>query len=524
MVQKSFNSVLLPHQVEPFNQMHTRKRVLLSCKAGSGKTIISLASWFALYKAGIVDKLFVVMPVNAYTKKVWQKEIKKHMSGVTVTTWGDISHCTVPQLKSLPYDVVLFKYTSVKFQNYRMYQLINSLFLWSSEGKMNVLLFDEVHKCKAWDSQVTKIWSACKKNCPIVWGVTATNYSKDYVDTFNILNFIKPYVLGTFKDFMRECCVVEEYFQPGAGYLDRIVGLREDVFFSKLNGMLILGASLMEPHFHFYKYAMSPATKDLYLRVASGLAVIPVVASGEEDHEDVIRRLLSTEVDTEEVVYRDISRNTAGYVFLQYVSDGAVNADGEFRPVETTKLDNFMRVMYDIHSRGRSCVVFAQYYYSLDVVMLACRQAFPDAVILENSSRVRMKDEDLSPELVRRKAHFIFITQAGSESLSWGFISDVYFFNIPTTPSLFSQVAGRILRVDTVFPGDLHIHIPLANNIDGYKLLVVSAKASQADVVQGRDLSIPSVFKGVDFSSTSWESWKEKLLWGAQDSASILDI
>lgn len=535
MIQKTFNSMLLPHQVDPFNQMHTRKRVLLSSKAGSGKTIISLASWFALYRAGVVNKLFVVMPINAYTKKVWQKEVRKHMSGVTVTTWDDISHCTIPQLQNLPYDVILFKYTAVKFQDYKMYQLINSLFLSAPDGKMNVLLFDEVHKCKTWDSQVTRIWTACKKNCPIVWGVTATNYSKDYADTYHILNFIKPYVLGTFQDFMRQCCIVEEYFQPGAGYLERIIGLYENVFFGKLNGMLILGDSLVAAKFHFYKYTMSQATKDLYLHVASGLSVMPVSSGDEADHKNTIRRLLSADIESMDLftvrggsdgveVYKDISKNSAGYVYLQYVADGAVNADGEFKPTETAKLDDFMRVMADIYSRGRSCVIYAHYYYSLDVVMTACRQAFPGATILENSSRNRMKDEDLKPELVKRKTHFVFITQAGSESLSWGFISDLYFFNIPTTPSLFSQVAGRILRVDTIFPDDLHIHIPLANNIDGYKMLVVSAKSSQAEVVQGKDLSIPNVFKGVSFTSSEWSKWKSKLLWGASSASSILDI
>ena len=535
MIQKTFNSMLLPHQMEPFNQMHTRKRVLLSSKAGSGKTIISLASWFALHKAGVVNKLFVVMPVNAYTKKVWQKEVRKHMSGVTFTTWDDISHCTIPQLQNLPYDVILFKYTAVKFKDYKMYQLINSLFLCAPAGKMNVVLFDEVHKCKSWDAQVTTVWSACKKNCPIVWGVTATNYSKDYADTYHIINFIKPYVLGTFQDFMRQCCIVEEYFQPGAGYLERIVGLHKHVFFGKLNGLLITGDSLVEPHFHFYKYSMSKATRDLYLHVASGLAAIPVASSDESGHKDTIRRLLSYDVmepdlftvrgvDDSPEVYRDISKNSAGYVYLQYVVDGAVNADGDFKPTETSKLDDFMKVMADLYSRGRSCVIYAHYYYSLDVVLTACRQAFPGAVILENSSRNRMKDEDLKPELVKRKTHFVFITQAGSESLSWGFISDLYFFNIPTTPSLFSQVAGRILRVDTLFPGDLHIHIPLSNNIDGYKMLIVSAKSSQAEVVQGKDLSIPNVFKGVDFSNSSWERWKSQLLWGARSTGSILDI
>lgn len=537
MIQKRFNSTLLPHQVDPFNQMHTRKKVLLSSKAGSGKTIISLASWFSLYSAGVVNKLFVVMPVNAYSKKVWQKEIKKHMSGVSFITFEEVSHYTLPQLLNLHHDVILFKYTSVKFQDYQMYQLVNSLFLNAPAGKMNVVLFDEVHKCKTWDAQTTRIWTACKKNCPIVWGVTATNYSKDYVDTYHILNFVKPYVLGTFEDFKRQCCVVEEYFQPGAGYLDRITGIYPNVFFGKLNGMLILGDSLVVPQFHFYKYSMSPYTKDLYLRVASGLAVMPVVtASDEVDHKDTLRRLLSTDIQGPDLftvrdgmgedveVYKDISKNSAGYVYLQYVADGAVNADGEFKPTDTTKLSNLINTLADIYKRNRSCVIFAHYYYSLDVVMAACKQAFPDAVLLENSSRKRLGENELNPEFVKKKTHFIFITQAGSESLSWGFISDLYFFNIPTTPSLFSQVAGRILRVDSIFLNDLHIHIPISNNIDGYKLLVVSAKSSQAEVVQGKDLSIPNTFKKVDFSNSSWERWKSHLLWGASDSSSILDI
>lgn len=532
-LSKEFRGTLKPHQEEAFQQLHCRKRALLSDKAGKGKTLTALFSWYYLHKVGVVNKMFVVVPVNAYTKKVWQKEVKLHFSGVTSISFDEVSNYTTTQLMSLPHDIVVLKYTSCKFKDQVMYRLINSLFLNAPQGKMNVVLFDEVHKLKSWDSQTTQIWRACTKNVPIIWGLTATAYSKDYADTYHIINFIKPYVLGTFGDFKRHCCIVEEYFQPGAGYLERIVGLHQDVFFGKLNGLLIRGENHVIPHFNFYRYEMSNDTRDLYLRVANGLASFPVQSGDETTQKDFLRRLLSEDSnpelpfsleDYEETDLLDISKNSAGYVYLQYVVDGAVNSDGEFKPTPTMKLDAVLSILQDIYSRGRSCVIYAHYYYSLDVIMEACRQVFPQAVLMENSSRNRLGENDLRPENVAKRPHFVFITQAGSESLSWGFISDLLFFNTPTTPSLFSQVAGRILRINTLFMGDLHLHIPLSNNIDGYKLLMCSAKASQADKIQGEDLSIPAVFKGVDFSNRSWEQWKSQLLWGARGSTTILDI
>lgn len=523
---------LLPHQVENFKQLHCRMRALLSEKAGRGKTYVALFSWWYLHQCGVANKLFVVCPVNAYDKKVWQKQSKAHFSSVTSISFDELNKCTMPQLLALPHDVIVLKYTSVKYNDKQAYQLVNSLFLNAPQGKMNVVVFDEVHKLKSWDSQVSKIWKACTKNIPILWGLTATTYSTDYSDTYQIINFIKPYILGTFEDFKRQCCVVEEYFQPGAGWLDRIVGLHTNVFFGKLRGLLIVGQSSVIPHFHIHKYSMSDETRDLYIRVANGLASFPSISSDEKDHESSMKALLSTKDENlftvrgsfEDAPLVNISKNSSGYVYLQYVTDGAVNADGDFTPTATEKLRETLGVLQDIYSRGRSCVIYAHYYKSLDVIMEACRQFFPKAILMENSSRSRMEEDALLASAVKNRPHFVFITAAGSESVSFGFISDVLLYNTPTTPSMFSQVVGRILRVDTTFPDDQHVHLLVSSNIDGYKLLVVSAKAKQADLVQGEDLSIPNIFKNVDFSSTSWEKWKSQLLWGAKSTSAILDL
>ena len=540
---KKFVGSLLPHQEQNFKQLHCRKRALLSEKAGRGKTLTSLFSWWYLHQAGVTGKLFVVCPVNAYTKKVWQKECKKHFVSVTSISWDELVKCTLPQLMALPHDVIILKYTSVKFKDTKAYKLVNDLFLNAPAGKMNVVLFDEVHKLKSpaayqsngkmYGSQVTSIWKACTKNVPILWGLTATAYSTDYSDTYHILDFIKPFVLGTLPDFKRHCCITEEYYQVGAGWLERIVGLQENVFFGKLNGMLITGTSSVIPKFHMHRYVMSEETRDLYLRVANGLAAFPSLTADEDSHETMMKSLLSaTKQESlfqvrgsfEEAPVVDISKNSAGYVYLQYVTDGAVNSDGEFTPTETSKLQEVLNTLHDIYSRGRSCVIYATYYKSLDVIIKAVSLLFPKAVIMENSSRSRLGENELTAQAVKNRPHFIFITAAGSESVSFGFISDILLFNTPTTPSMFAQVVGRILRVDTTFPGDQHVHILYDNNVDGYKLLVVSAKAKQADAVQGVDLSIPSVFKNIDFSNTSWERWKKQLLWGAKISSGLLDF
>ena len=55
-----------------------RRRAMVCEKAGKGKTLSVLASYLYLKEKGLIDKLIVLTPKNAYEKKVWESECKKH--------------------------------------------------------------------------------------------------------------------------------------------------------------------------------------------------------------------------------------------------------------------------------------------------------------------------------------------------------------------------------------------------------------------------------------------------------------
>lgn len=67
--------------------------------------------------------------------------------------------------------------------------------------------------------------------------------------------------------------------------------------------------------------------------------------------------------------------------------------------------------------------------------------------------------------------------------------------------------------MNTLYPGDLHIWCPSCQNIDLYKLFVVSTKTRQMEFVAGEEGSIPNVFKNIDWSPSSVKRYKNNLIW-----------
>ena len=124
-----------------------------------------------------------------------------------------------------------------------------------------------------------------------------------------------------------------------------------------------------------------------------------------------------------------------------------------------------------------------------------------------------MADSDVTEAKCKLKPHVILCTKAASESASYYFIADVIFFHIPTVPHVFVQLNGRITRKNTLFPGDLHCWIFRSNNVDLYKLLVVSAKSFQMEIVQGEELNIPPDYKAIMQKADRLEKMKKILLW-----------
>ena len=120
------------------------------------------------------------------------------------------------------------------------------------------------------------------------------------------------------------------------------------------------------------------------------------------------------------------------------------------------------------------------------------------------------------------KSHLILSTKAGSESSSFYYINNVILFHNPTVPETFTQIVGRITRVNTIFESDdLHVWIFRSDNIDLYKLGVVCHKAAQAEIVVNEEKNIPDEYKEKFKDADVVQMCKKYLLWEQNKSINV---
>ena len=80
----AFNQIYLKQDINLFENQKTNikrlagmQRALLTDRVGSGKTLSVLYSFAYRKEKGWNDILLVFTPLNAYTKKVWAKDVEK---------------------------------------------------------------------------------------------------------------------------------------------------------------------------------------------------------------------------------------------------------------------------------------------------------------------------------------------------------------------------------------------------------------------------------------------------------------
>ena len=86
-------------------------------------------------------------------------------------------------------------------------------------------------------------------------------------------------------------------------------------------------------------------------------------------------------------------------------------------------------------------------------------------------------------------------------------------FHIPTTPETFTQIVGRITRINTLFKDNIHVHLARSFNIDHYKLAKVSHKSYQMEIVTKEEQNIPPNLKEEFKDANAIQLIKKFLLW-----------
>lgn len=484
-----------------------RRRALICSKTGSGKSAMVLAAFEYLKSQGKVDRLLVLAPKNSYEKKGWLSECKKHTTFKAMSIDELAAIAETYTLSKLPKylescDVIYGKHSHLKNKMSVMKACL---------AGRTIVCLDETQAFKNPASQLTMLCRYFLTEAFATYGCTATPLSKDMTDAYNILNLIRPGCLGSFDWFRDVVCLSEKVkirTAHGAREVIKITGVRDQALLDSLIGKFVItGEARLTPNFHKIPYELSPYEMAIYRRIAKGINMSP-----QAEVKDWIKLVMSSEQEEEPSHIKDIDLHSSRFIYLQYAADGILDDQGLVNRAGT-KTQEVLKTIEAIISKKQSCLVYFDFYESLDAVKKQL-QFRNDIRVLESSGRKSLKPDDISEATCKKCPHVVLLTRAGAPSTSFYYINNVVMAHIPTVPEVFVQAVGRITRLDTIFDhSDLHVWVPMSSNIDEYKMRLTTSKTTQMESVSGNEKNIPDWFRSQEWNERVIRKLKRQLLW-----------
>lgn len=498
---------LFDNQKANIKRLVTMQRALLTDRVGSGKSLSTLYSFCYLKEKGFADNMVVFTPLNAYTKRVWAKDIEK-FTKLSCADFDSVKSETATVHDILKaHDVIYCKHTHLK-QDYELLRVI------CSQSKTLVVV-DEIHAFKNPSSQLTEALKHVIGNTQLFWGITGTTLSRSLVDTYNIINLVKPWFLGNFLHFRDTYCktvdkVIGRNPDKSLKYATEIIGIKNpDAFREKIHPIVITGESFLTVKFHYVDYTPTEQESIIYSRIANGITL-----DGDDDEEWLHEVLDMEQVYAPEVRYiKDINAHSSRFIYLQSAADGVLTENGTQDGRGGVKMDMLMDLIREIVGKRQSVIVYFDYLCSLESAEKRLGELGLDVTFLKSTGSDVIKDGVVTETGAQERPYVIFGTRASSESVSYYFINNVVFFHIPTVPHTFVQLVGRITRKNTLYPDDLNCYIFRSHNIDEYKMVMVSSKCAQMEVTQGEEMNVPPDYKNVINEKQTLDYVRKILLW-----------
>jgi len=513
----AFNQIYLKDNINLFdNQKNNIRRLvsmdraLLTDRVGSGKTLSVLYSFAYRKEKGLNDVLLVFTPLNAYTKKVWAKDVEKFTTLNSISLdclYNMLDRGAVLENVLKDYSVVYCKHTQVKTHS----ELIRAI----CSRERTLLAIDEVHAFKNPKSNQSKALEFCMSNCKYVWGITGTTLSRSLEDTYNIINLISKWYLGGFLNFRSTYCKTKTKIVGRDNYgnlkkVEEIVGIKNpQAFRDKIEPLVISGESFLNVNFHYVDYELSDREQMIYTKIANG------ITDENENDGDWLSDVLSGEYSKPKPIrhIKDINAHSSRFIYLQSAADGVLTENGTQDGINGTKMDLLVNLIKGIVAKKQSVIVYFDYLCSLDAAEERIRALGMNVSILRSTGSDVIKDGVVTEQGAREKPYVILGTRASSESVSYYFINNVVFFHIPTVPHTFVQLVGRITRKNTLYPDDLNCYIFRSENIDLYKLIMVSSKCAQMEITQGEEWNVPADYKQTVNEKQTLDYVRKILLW-----------
>lgn len=195
-----FKSTPYPHQIEAFNYILKRGKILVADEPGLGKTAESIYASDYIKKAGKAKKCLIVCGVNTI-KYNWMDEIQKHSDQKAILIDGTEKKRLelIDQWKA---DDDIY-YAIINIEALRKDTIFDEL-----DDVAEVIICDEIHKAKNGRSKQGHALRCLK--APYKIGLTGTPVDNKVEDLYNILVWLDA-EKRSFVDFRDAYCILDEW-------------------------------------------------------------------------------------------------------------------------------------------------------------------------------------------------------------------------------------------------------------------------------------------------------------------------
>ena len=469
------------YQIEAINFCVNRRSAIINYKTGLGKSMVALASFIYQLRKGYIDKgLFFTTKSSAIAIK---KAFAKHS---TINSVGHIKslsnlieflHSQQTFVAIIEYSTILnifTEYTKIskdkkrRSLNLRLVRDLPNIF----KNYNIAAYYDEVHVLKNPKSLTTTIFKQLKYNFKYNYGFSATNFSKDLFDIYNLVNFLEDGYLN-YNSFNRS-------------YVNRVKQkvkirgrLREIEVIHSYKNLDLLKRELKDIMLSYF-----PKTNINYISRKSDLD-----EDLKEDYKLAAKGLLDSDEE---------KSHSARLHDLQGIVNKSKN-----------KLQSLLETIHERKENG--ILIFCSFYKTIDAItkLLEENNIEFDKITGQQTEKRRKKSQDWYMQDSKNKV--LLLTTAGAQSLNLQAGNSMIMYDIPFSISKFVQAVGRICRIDSkhdVFNIDLMV---CNETVDEYKLDYVLSNGSVLEALfDNKELpkgGIPS------FNSFLLRELRNRLLW-----------
>lgn len=446
------------YQLEGINYGLNNPRWLLLDPPGLGKTLQLTYLAEELYKRGEVSHCLVICGINTL-KLNWKKEILKHSNlsckilGEYTTKKGKVNYGGIDKrLEQLNSPIEEF-FVITNVETLRDDRIIGSL-LHNKCNKFDMMIVDEIHKCKGATSQQGS--NLLKLKAKYMIGATGTLLLNNPLDAYVPLNWIGAdhSTKSNFENYyqMKSNGIVKEFI----GYRNLDTLKKQLELFSLRRPKSLL--NLPEKNIIYEYIEMEDSQKTFYKQIVDGV-------------KDEVDKIVLKPSAVLSLILR-LRQVTASPSILTS------------KPIPSAKLDRACDLCEEIISNGEKVVIFSTFKETIAELEKRLAQYhpligtgdIPDDIISNNN--VKFQEDD---------AYKLFIGtwQKCGTGLTLTAATNLIFIDTPYTDGAFQQACDRIYRIGTQKPVFIYVLITEGTVDERVKEIVEDKEAISNYILDG---------------------------------------